>query len=261
MSYDKVVLITGASRGLGRAAAQCLSKLGCSLALCARAPIIQDAPWFEAMPEERRLYAGVDLRRPDAINAFARKVQEKFGRLDLLINCASVLGTHTSVADSEIDDWQEAVSVNILGSAAMLKACCPMLRRTKGGFIQVVSSAGLLPVPHLSTYCATKAAQIMLTRAFAAEQNEITAVNYDPSMMDTDMQTVIRTEIVPGMPEMFKQYFNRAYDDKLMIDAADAGCTLAYTACHLSPEQHDTRINGGDPQLQITAQKWFQAAL
>ena len=258
MSYDKVVLITGASRGLGRAAAQCLSQLGCSLALCARAPIIQDAPWFEAMPEEQRLYAGVDLRHPQDIAAFAQAVKEKFGRLDVLVNCAAILGTRTTIANSSLEEWQDSLATNIMGSVTMTKACLPLLRQSKGGVIQVISSAGLVPISHCSTYCVTKAAQIMLTRTLAAEENSITAVNYDPSMMDTDMQADIRTQVVPKMPDAFKQYFTQAYEKGLMIDKATAGCTLAWVICHLAPNQQGITVNGGDPQLQCLALKWFR---
>lgn len=261
MLQDKVILVTGASRGLGQATAKCLSQLGCCLALCARAKEIDDAPWLTARPAEKRLYASVDLRHPQEINEFVRQVQQKFGRLDVLINCAAVLGTHTTIAESSLEEWQEAVSTNIIGSVAMLKACLPLLRQSKGAVIQVVSSAGVMPISHFSTYCTTKAAQIMLTRTLAAEESGIIAVNYDPSMMDTDMQATIRTEIVPHMPPAFKQYFTQAYDNDLMIDTGTAGCALAYTACTLSPAQHSTVINGGDPQLHCRALQWVKAKI
>lgn len=254
MSTTPTVLITGASRGLGRATAQCLARCGCRLALCSRnAP----EPWWEELPSERYLYESVDLGQPEQIKRFVASVTEKFASLDVLINNASQLGPSGPIADTALDAWLQAISVNISGSVTMLKCCLPLLRASQGCAIQVTSSAGFVPIAHCGSYCLTKAAQIMLLRTLGAEEDKVKALCYDPSMMDSDMQATIRTTVVPNLPPPYQQLFTQPYAQGLVFDLPSSGRTLAWVAMHHQTQQQGAIVNGADPQLRQLAAKWW----
>lgn len=167
---DKVVLITGGSRGLGLVLARHLAAEGAKLALIARDEV-------ELLRAQRSLeHLGADVETficdvtedADVKRAVARVV-ETFGRLDVLINNAGVtqVGSLATLTDS---DFQEAMAINFWGPLHMTMEALPHLRKTHDGrIINISSIGGKLPAPHMLPYSASKFALTGLSEGMRAE--------------------------------------------------------------------------------------------
>lgn len=166
-----VALVTGASRGLGRAFALALAEAGADLALAARsADDLQLAAEDAAKHGVRAQAFRTDLREASDIEALVEGAIRAFGRIDVLVNNAGISGAEKPVLDLERREWEEALAVNLLGPALLARAVARgMVERRQGRIINVASIAGLAPVSRLGPYCVSKAALIQLTRVMALE--------------------------------------------------------------------------------------------
>ncbi|MFZ1058791.1 MAG: SDR family oxidoreductase [Candidatus Rokuibacteriota bacterium] len=166
-----VALVTGASRGLGRAFALALAEAGADLALAARsADDLQLAAEDAAKHGVRAQAFRTDLREAGDIEALVEGAIRAFGRIDVLVNNAGISGAEKPVLDLERREWEEALAVNLLGPALLARAVARgMVERRQGRIINVASIAGLAPVSRLGPYCVSKAALIQLTRVMALE--------------------------------------------------------------------------------------------
>ncbi len=166
-----VALVTGASRGLGRAFALALAEAGADLALAARsADDLQLTAEDAARHGVRAQAFRMDLREAGDIDALVEGATRAFGRIDVLVNNAGIAGAEKPVLDLARPEWEEALAVNLLGPALLARAVARgMVERRHGRIINVASIAGLAPVSRLGPYCVSKAALIQLTRVMALE--------------------------------------------------------------------------------------------
>lgn len=190
---NKTVLITGASRGLGRALAALLAARGCKVVLVAR-----DAAAVEAAAAEIRASGGeafaiaADVADKHAVYAISGQAAALAGPIDVLINNASTLG-HTPLSlliDSECEDLERVLAVNVIGPFRLTKAVLgSMLLRESGVIVNVSSDAGIEPYPTWGSYGASKAALDHLSRIWASENagSHVRVLSIDPGEMDTDM--------------------------------------------------------------------------
>ena len=166
----RVVLITGGSRGLGLELARVFADEGARLALLAR-----DA---DALERARQEIAGrgaqvavfaCDLRDPDDIDRTVSSILSRFGGVDVLVNNAGViLGSPLDHVGEE--DFEEAMNVHFRAPLRLTRALIPVLgRRGKGRVVQIASIGGLVAVPHLLPYCASKFALVGLSDGLRAE--------------------------------------------------------------------------------------------
>ncbi len=166
--HGKVVLITGASRGIGRALAVALSRQGAQLALAAR-----DRAALAALAEElgtAPLIVPTDVADADACRRAVDETVARFGRLDVLVNNAA-LGMQGIVADMSLVDLEYVFRVNVFGVVALTQAAIPHLRRQGGGQIVMISSIlGKRAVPQTGGYAATKFALHALSDALRIEE-------------------------------------------------------------------------------------------
>lgn len=166
-----VALVTGASRGLGRAIALALAEAGADLALAAR-----DADGLERTAAEtatwgvRATVVPVDLRGPEQIQAMVRRTCETFGQIDVLVNNAGIAGAEKPFLDLTPEEWDEVVAVDLRGAALCAQAVGrTMVERRRGRIINIASMTGVKPLARLAPYCASKAGLIQLTRVMALE--------------------------------------------------------------------------------------------
>ena len=161
---DKVVIITGASEGIGLATARLFAQEGAKVALAARSADTLTSIVNE-LHEQHHEAIGVptDMRNKDAIESMMDKVFQQYGRIDILINNAgqSVRG---NVADVDIDQFRQIFELNVLGPVEAMQATIPKMRQKGGGLIiNVSSNVSKMHLPSISAYAATKAALNMIS--------------------------------------------------------------------------------------------------
>jgi 3-oxoacyl-[acyl-carrier protein] reductase len=164
----RCALVTGATRGIGRAIADRLAAEGCAVALCAR-----DAGEVEQAARElpgRALGRAVDVTDAAALEAFVAEAAEALGGLDLVVANAGGASGGSRLEDAGADDWRTTLDLNVVHSAVLVRAAAPRLRAADGGgaALLIASVSGLRPQP-TSQYAAAKAAIIHLAASLARE--------------------------------------------------------------------------------------------
>lgn len=189
----KIILVTGASRGIGAAAAEALAKEGATLVLTAR-----DTRQIESVAASIGPAASAracDVSDYAACAALVADIVARHGPLDGLINNAGVIEPIASIADSDPAAWARNVQINLVGAYNAIRAVLPGMIAAGGGTIVNISSgAAIRPLEGWSAYCSGKAGLHMLTRAVALETADkgIRVFGFQPGTTDTDMQVTIR---------------------------------------------------------------------
>ncbi|WP_437589656.1 SDR family oxidoreductase [Sorangium sp. So ce1000] len=167
---DKIALITGASRGIGRASAFALSREGAVVVGVART-----AADLGALEREIRAAGGralmieADVTRAASVAACVERVVRELGRVDILVNNAGIGGYRPFLEWSE-DDYDRIMATNVKGTWLFCREVIPHMRRQGGGhIINIASVAGLQGYPSEAIYCASKFAQMGLTQALDRE--------------------------------------------------------------------------------------------
>src|SRR5437588_4211942 len=180
MFMNKVAIITGASRGIGFAIAKKLHQDGASVALCARSPI-------RDFPPDRSLEVTMDVRDAKSVDAGIRRIVDRFGKIDIVVNNAGISGV-TPVDAPETGPWLDIIQTNILGTYYVTRAAAPHI--SNGGHIIMISSVlGKFGVPGYTAYCTAKTGLIGFTRSLALElaPRRITVNAVCPGWTDTEM--------------------------------------------------------------------------
>lgn len=163
----RVAVVTGASRGIGRATVEALAAAGARVALVARGtPELKEAA--DAIGPDA-LAVAADVSDPDSVRAAFRRVDETWGRLDALV-CNAAVAVPARVEDADDADLAQQVATNLLGAVYCTREATPSLRAAGGGDVVFVSSdAGVAPFPLLAVYSATKGGLEVFARAVRAE--------------------------------------------------------------------------------------------
>ena len=189
----KTVLITGASRGIGAAAARVFAAAGANVALAARSTDATAALADEI--GERALALQCDVSRYADVEAAVAATVEKFGGLDILIGNAGVIEPIGALAEADPDQWARAIDINLTGVFHGMRAAIPAMRARGGGTIITVSSgAAHNPLEGWSAYCASKAGAAMLTACADREARSagLRVMGLSPGTVATDMQRTIK---------------------------------------------------------------------
>lgn len=165
---NAVVVITGASQGIGRASAIKLAEAGCLLTLTARtAEPLQELA--RSLGQDRVLVVPADVSQPSAAAEIARRTEDRFGRIDVLVNNAG-LGIYGPAATVSLAEARQVMAVNFFGPWQLMQACIPIMQKNGGGLIINVSSIiGRRSTPSAGGYCASKAALEHLVEAMRVE--------------------------------------------------------------------------------------------
>lgn len=153
----KVVLVTGASRGIGRAIARRYAQEGARVFICGRDP----RDLAQAVGEIRRVGAidGVagDISKSADVQRIVGAAQARFGAIDILVNNASILGPRVAIADYPHNDWQQVIDVNLTGLFFMTQQVLPsMLSRRRGSIINLTSGVGRTGKARWGAYAVSK---------------------------------------------------------------------------------------------------------
>ena len=195
----RIALVTGASRGIGAATAQALAAAGAHVVLTAR-----KAKDLEAVEEAIHQAGGtatiapLDLTESDSIARLANAISERWDRLDILVINAAVLPSLTPVTQIEQKGFNQALTLNVLATQALLANFDPLLKRSDGGrVIGLTSSVGAEPRAYWGAYAASKAAFDTLLACYAQEVEKISNTRVaivDPGATRTQM----RARAYPG---------------------------------------------------------------
>jgi len=254
---ELTILITGASRGLGAAAARAAGQLGANVVLTARSA--GDLEAVAADVEEaggQALAIPGDVSRPEDDERIVAAAIERFGALDALVNNAGILGPVGPIAEAEAGPWHDTWAINVLGPGILTRAALPHLRQRKGRVINVSSGAAVSPVPGWGAYCLSKAAVTHLTRMVAAEEPDVTAISFRPGVVDTAMQAAIRSEGAAGMPREEYERFVAYHREGELLPPAVPGCALAVLAFYAPPSWSGAFLSWDEGQVQSLVRRY-----
>ena len=193
-SLRGVALVTGASRGLGRALAGALAEAGMDVALAARdEKAVNKASDTIAKTHGTKCISGaVNVARSDQVEAFVKRVHATLGRIDVLVNNAGIYGPIGTLTDCDVDAWRRAIEVNLFGTMYATRAVLPIMRAQRSGKIINLAGGGVggpYVAARVSAYATSKAAVVQLTESIAREAEEygvqVNAVS--PGAVVTDM--------------------------------------------------------------------------
>jgi NAD(P)-dependent dehydrogenase (short-subunit alcohol dehydrogenase family) len=199
------VVVTGGARGLGAAIAAAVAAAGGT-------PHVLDLD----RPTDGLAHQQVDLADPRAAEAAVRRAAEQHARLDAVVTAAGI-DACGDLADVDGGAWDRVIAVNLLGTAAVVRAALPFLERSDNGrIVTVASTLGLRALPAASAYCASKHGVVGFTRALALEvAGRIGVTMLVPGGM--------RTGFFEDRPEQF-----RPAPDQLLNDPADVAQTVLF---------------------------------
>ncbi len=183
----RTVLLTGATRGLGRAALDRLAAGGHTVLGCGRdAARIADLTASFAAPHD---FAVVDVTDPGAVSDWAVRLLDSHGPPDLLLNNAALINRPAPLWEVPATEFGDVIDVNIKGVANVIRAFAPpMIARGRGVIVNFSSGWGRGTSPGMAPYCATKWAIEGLTQALSQELPAgMAAVAFSPGVIDTDM--------------------------------------------------------------------------
>lgn len=197
----KVVVITGASRGIGAAAARVFADAGARVVLLAR-----DAGAIRALAAETGGTAiACDVADWAQVAAATAEVMERLGRIDVWIGNAGVITPISRLAEADVQAWSQAVDINLKGVFHGMRAAIPLMRAQGAGTILTVSSgAAHGPLEGWSAYCASKAGAAMLVRAAHLEEaaQGLRIMGLSPGTVATDMQVKIKASGINSVSQL-----------------------------------------------------------
>ena len=194
----RIALITGASRGIGAAVAKHFAREGAQVVLTART-----IGALEEVDDAIRAEGGtatlvpLDLLKHDHIDPMAASLYERFGRLDILVGNAAMLGTLSPVAHADPLTWRQVLDLNLMANFRLIRAVDPLLRASEAGrAIFVTAGAAREPQAYWGAYAVAKSALETLVRLYAAEtaKTTIRANLIDPGVV----RTRLRADAFPG---------------------------------------------------------------
>ena len=205
----KVVVITGASSGIGEATALLLAERGAKVVLGARG-----ADGLEALAQRiaasggKAAYACTDVKRREDLSNLVGLAIERYGKLDVLVNNAGV-APNSLLDELRVEDWEEMIDVNLKGVLYGIAAALPVFRRQGfGHFVNVISTAGIQIRPTMAVYAGTKNAVRTITEALRQEAGDkLRVTSVSPGFVHTNLADSmtnpdVKSKIIDQMDKM-----------------------------------------------------------
>ncbi|MFN6463008.1 MAG: SDR family oxidoreductase [Nostoc sp. DedVER02] len=203
---NKVIVITGASSGIGEATAKLLAKNGANVVLGARRTeklekIVEDIHNEGGTAE----FKAVDVANREEMKAFIHFAKEKFGRVDVIFNNAGVMPLSPMNA-LKVEEWDNMINVNIHGVLNGIAAGLPIMEAQGGGqFINTASIGAHVVVPTGAVYCATKYAVWAISEGLRQESKNIRVTTISPGVVETELGSDITEESAKGALKEFRK--------------------------------------------------------
>ena len=225
---NKVAIVTGASRGLGLAAARSLAAEGCKILAAARS--VEDLQKFALeLPDSIRA-CPCDMTDIDAVRTLPARAVEEFGRLDIVVNNAGIAPAGLFL-DQDDRVWDEVFAINVTAPAMLAKEAAKiMVRQGSGKIINVASTSGILGKRFLVAYSSSKGAVLQFTKALAGELArkgvQVNAIALGAFVTDAQ-------KAVLESPDMLARRIAKI-PSKRMGDSSEIGPMICYLASPLS---------------------------
>jgi len=219
MADERVVVVTGASRGLGSAVAQVAVERGLGVGACSRTvPSVQ--------PSDRVVVGQFDVADGAAVEAFAGEVLAKLGRIDAWINNAGLLAPIGKLAEVDPAEFQTLVDANVMGVFHGSATFARIARGQSGPatLLNISSGAGRNAYWGWSAYCASKAAVDRMSECIALEESSLRVYSVAPGIIETGMQSLIRQQTTETFQDVDK--FKQLHADGALVEPRDAAARL-----------------------------------
>lgn len=247
-----VVIVTGASRGLGLAVARLAAQMGAAVVLAARS---LDRLQAEAQAIAARggtaLAVQADVSREDDCRALIRQAVDRYGRLDALVNNSGTVEPIGPIAGADRLAWEQNWAVNLLGPVLLAQSALPYLRETSGKVVNISSGAAETIVGGWGAYSTSKVALDHFTRILASEEPAITALALRPGIVDTEMQATIREKGKARMAERNYRFLSGLHEQRRLLSPEQPGRAIACLALH-APHEWSGRVLAWDDELVRT---------
>lgn len=196
---DKIVLITGSSRGVGRATALAFAKEGAIVVVNYVSNEEKASSLVKEISEigSSSIAIKCDVSQEDQVKQMVEEVVGKYGRLDILVNNAALV-YDIPLFEKTVEQWSKTFAVNVIGSFLCAKYCSPYLQKTSGSIVNVCSTSGSTSFdPNAADYDSSKVGLVSLTKDLAKELAPIIRVNgVAPGWIDTDMNKDLPKEYI-----------------------------------------------------------------
>ena len=220
---DKVAVVTGGSKGLGRAMALGLGEAGAKVVVASRTvPLIEETAGEIIQKGGEAIAVPVDVNDPQSIDRMVAQVMDHYGRVDILINNAGIAPMKRTV-DTDIEDWNDVMNTNLKSAFLTSKAVAKgMLKQRKGKIINIGSVLGHMASTTAMPYCVSKAGIAHMTRVLALEWAHF-GINVNciaPGFFETEMTVQTREDESHMKFLKFKIPFKRLGKPEEIVGAA-----------------------------------------
>ncbi|KAI9731838.1 MAG: hypothetical protein M1818_007703 [Claussenomyces sp. TS43310] len=225
MATSKVIILTGASRGIGLSTAHYLLKNSHKLVVVARSaqPLADLKTQYPGQVET----VAADLSDFSVAEKVTSLALKSFSRIDGLILCHGVLEPITRVSETNAEEWRKAFDVNFFSAVAFAKAVIPSLRESHGRIVLVSSGAATTAYGTWGAYGSSKAALNHLASTLKSEEPNITTMAIRPGVVDTAMQQAIRNTHSEKMDKKDADKFNGLHRDGGLLRPEQPGNVMA----------------------------------
>lgn len=203
---NKIILITGASSGIGEATARALAGAGATVVLGARrTDRLEELAGELNAAGGKAIYRSLDVTSRDSVQSFADAAVREFGRIDVIINNAGIMPL-SPMASLRVDEWDLMIDVNIKGVLHGIAAVLPVMNRQGSGQIINISSIGGLAVsPMAAVYCATKYAVRAISDGLRQENDKLRVTCIYPGVVESELANTITDPVAAQAMESYRQ--------------------------------------------------------
>ena len=251
MLRGSVVVVTGGSRGIGRATAEFAAELGGIVIAGSRSG--SDGVGQPSGPGPGRVHQVVlDVADHASVSSVIAGVEGELGPIDVLINNAAVMWPASALETTDVGEWEESVRINLFGAYYTMRAVLPgMIDRGHGAIVNVSSGAAVLPMPGWSAYCAAKAGLDQLSRVTAAEvrASRVRVNALYPGVVDTPMQAELRNLPEDGVAAGVVGELRRMHERGRLLSPRDAARAVCWLAGTWSEPRSGEVLSLDDPSL------------